>query len=163
MEFASITITAWFNGRFVDDGTDVDDEEDGGDADEGGFEEIARGWWPEKLWEINKKSLLLQKEIIDTLQTMGIIFCVVAVIVIGLVMAIKAYAETYQYTPKDYTRQQKIHRGEIILPIMTTCRLMKQKVFKDKMACIYIGAQKTFEMENIVNIVKYVSRFTKNI
>jgi len=88
-----------------------------------------------------------QKEIIDTLQTMGIIFCVVAVIVIGLVMAIKAYADTYQYTPKDYTRQQKIHRGEIILPIMTTCRLMKQKVYKDKMACIYIGAQKTFEME----------------
>lgn len=88
-----------------------------------------------------------QKEIIDTLQTMGIIFCVVAVIVIGLVMAIKAYADTYQYTPKDYTRQQKIHRGEIILPIMTTCRLMKQKVFKDKMACIYVGAQKTFEME----------------
>ena len=38
MEFASITITAWFNGRFVDDGTDVD--EDGGDADEGGFEQV---------------------------------------------------------------------------------------------------------------------------
>jgi len=88
-----------------------------------------------------------QKEIIDTLQTMGIIFCVVAVIVIGVVMAFKAYADTYKYTPKDYTRQQKIHQGKIILPIMTTCRLMKQKVFKDKMACIYIGAQKTFEME----------------
>jgi hypothetical protein len=28
---------------------------------------------------------------------------------------------------------------------MTTCRLMKQKVYKDKMACIYIGAQKTYE------------------
>ena len=40
MEFASITITAWFNGRFVDDGTDVDDEEDGGDADQGGFEQV---------------------------------------------------------------------------------------------------------------------------
>lgn len=88
-----------------------------------------------------------QKEIIDTLQTMGIIFCVVAVIVICMVMVYKAYADTYQYTPKDYTRQQKIHRGEIILPIMTTCRLMKQKVFKDKMACIYVGAQKTYEME----------------
>ena len=88
-----------------------------------------------------------QKEIIDTLQTMGIIFCVVAVIVICIVMVFKAYADTYQYTPKDYTRQQKIHRGEIILPIMTTCRLMKQKVFKDKMACIYIGAQKTYELE----------------
>ena len=88
-----------------------------------------------------------QKEIIDTLQTMGIIFCVVAVIVICIVMVFKAYADTYEYTPKDYTRQQKIHRGEIILPIMTTCRLMKQKVFKDKMACIYVGAQKTYEME----------------
>ena len=40
MEFASITITAWFNGRFVDDGTDVDDEENGGDADEDGFEQV---------------------------------------------------------------------------------------------------------------------------
>ena len=30
---------------------------------------------------------------------------------------------------------------------MTTCRLMKQKVYKDKMACIYIGAQKTYELE----------------
>ena len=40
MEFASITITAWFNGRFVDDGTDGDDDdEDGGDADEDGFEQ----------------------------------------------------------------------------------------------------------------------------
>jgi len=88
-----------------------------------------------------------QKEIIDTLQTMGIIFCVVAVIVICIVMVFKAYADTYEYTPKDYTRQQKIHQGKIILPIMTTCRLMKQKVFKDKMACIYIGAQKTYELE----------------
>ena len=38
MEFASITITAWFNGRFVDDGTDVDDEDED-DADEDGFEQ----------------------------------------------------------------------------------------------------------------------------
>ena len=88
-----------------------------------------------------------QKEIIDTLQTMGIIFCVVAVLVIGLVLGLKAYADTYKYIPKDYTRQQKIQQGKIILPIMTTCRLMKQKVLKGKMACIYIGAQKTYEME----------------
>ena len=59
----------------------------------------------------------------------------------------KARADVYKYTPKDYTRQQKIHQGKIILPIMTTCRLMKQKVLKNKMACIYIGAQKTYEME----------------
>ena len=38
MEFASITITAWFNGRFVDDGTDVDDEDDD-DTDEHGLEQ----------------------------------------------------------------------------------------------------------------------------
>ena len=35
MEFASITITAWFNGRFVDDGTDVDEEEEDADGEDG--------------------------------------------------------------------------------------------------------------------------------
>jgi hypothetical protein len=88
-----------------------------------------------------------QKEIIDTLQTMGIIFCVIAVLGICVVLTYKAYGDTYKYIPKDYTRQQKIQQGKIILPIMTTCRLMKQKVLKSKMACIYIGAQKTYEME----------------
>mgnify|MGYP003125666750 CR=1 FL=1 len=88
-----------------------------------------------------------QKEIIDTLQTMGIIFCVIAVLGICVVLTYKAYGDTYKYIPKDYTRQQKIQQGKIILPIMTTCRLMKQKVHKGKMACIYIGAQKTYEME----------------
>jgi hypothetical protein len=86
-----------------------------------------------------------QKELIDTLQTMGIIFCVIAVFVIGLVVTFKAFA--YEYKSKDYTRQQKIQRGEIVLPTMTTCRLTKQKVFKDKMACIYEGANKTYELE----------------
>ena len=86
-----------------------------------------------------------QKEIIDTLQTIGIIFCVVAVVIIGFVVTFKAFA--YNYKSRDYTRQQKIQQGKIIEPVMTTCRLMKQKVFKDKMACIYIGAQKTYEME----------------
>jgi hypothetical protein len=86
-----------------------------------------------------------QKEIIDTLQTMGIIFCVLSVLIISIVLSLKAFA--YDYKPNDYTRQQKIHQGKIIEPVMTTCRLMKQKVFKDKMACIYIGAQKTYELE----------------
>jgi hypothetical protein len=81
-----------------------------------------------------------QKEIIDALQTMGIVFCVVAVL--GIIAAL--YFEAFA---KDYTRQQKIQRGEIIEPIMTTCRLMKQKVFKKKMACIYQGANKTYELE----------------
>tara|TARA_R100001460_G_scaffold1862_4_gene6581 strand:+ start:8117 stop:8866 length:750 start_codon:yes stop_codon:yes gene_type:complete len=89
-----------------------------------------------------------QKEIIDTLQTMGIIFCVLAVLIISIVLSIKAFAKGKLYNaPKDYTRQQKIQRGEIIEPVMTTCRLKLQKVFKDKMACVYVGAQKTYELE----------------
>tara|TARA_R110000824_G_scaffold67199_7_gene174038 strand:- start:180 stop:926 length:747 start_codon:yes stop_codon:yes gene_type:complete len=86
-----------------------------------------------------------KKEIIDTLQTMGIIFCVLAVLIISIVLSLKAFA--YEYQPRDYTRKQKIHQGKIIEPVMTTCRLMKRKVFKDKMACVYIGAQKTYELE----------------
>ena len=86
-----------------------------------------------------------QKEIIDVLQTAGIVFCVIAVLGIIIAMYFKAFA--YEYKSKDYTRQQKIQRGEIVLPTMTTCRLTKQKVFKDKMACIYEGANKTYELE----------------
>jgi len=48
---------------------------------------------------------------------------------------------------KDYSKQQKIWQGKIIEPVYTTCRLKTQKVFKDKMACIYVGAKKTYEME----------------
>ena len=88
-----------------------------------------------------------QKEIIDTIQTMGIVFCVVAVVIISFVITFKAMADGYKYKSKNYTRQQKIQQGQIVLPTMTTCRLMKQKVFKDKMACIYQGANKTYELE----------------
>ena len=86
-----------------------------------------------------------QKELIDTLQTMGIIFCVIAVFIIGLVVTFKAFA--YEYKSKDYTRQQKIHQGMIKKNVYVTCRLKKQKVFKEKMACIYEGANKTYELE----------------
>jgi len=48
---------------------------------------------------------------------------------------------------KDYTRQQKIQKGIIVLPTMTTCRLKKRKVYKDKLACIYQVAQKTFTLD----------------
>ena len=48
---------------------------------------------------------------------------------------------------KDYTTQQKIQKGIIVLPTMTTCRLKKRKVYKDKLACIYVGAQKTFTLD----------------
>ena len=89
-----------------------------------------------------------QKEIIDLLQTMGIIFCVVAVLVIGTALYFQAFASGKIYNDsKPYTRNQKINNGTIVPPVMTTCRLKKQKVFKDKMACIYVGAQKTYELE----------------
>jgi len=88
-----------------------------------------------------------QKEFIDTLQTVGIIFCVIAVVIIGFVVTFRAYADVYKYKSKDYTRQQKIQKGIIVLPTMTTCRLKKRKVYKDKVACIYQGAQKTFTLD----------------
>ena len=47
---------------------------------------------------------------------------------------------------KPYTYQQKINNGTIKKPIMTLCRLKKQKTYKDKIACIYQGANKTFEL-----------------
>ena len=68
------------------------------------------------------------------------------VLIIGgfLLLLVSVFKKSYS---KDYTRQQKINNGTIILPTMTLCRLKTQKVFKNKMACIYVGAQKTYEME----------------
>ena len=85
-----------------------------------------------------------QKEIVDTLQTMGIIFCVLAVFVIGLIITFKAYG--YEYKSKQLTRQQKINQGLIKEPKLVLCRLKKQKVYKGKVACIYQGANRTFEL-----------------
>ena len=48
---------------------------------------------------------------------------------------------------KDYSRQQKIQRGDIVEPKMTTCRLKKiLKSRSGKQACIYEGGNKTFEL-----------------
>jgi len=85
-----------------------------------------------------------QKEIVDTLQTMAIIFCVIAVFIIGLVVTFKAFA--YEYKSKQLTRQQKINQGLIKEPKLVLCRLKKQKVYKSKVACIYQGANRTFEL-----------------
>ena len=85
-----------------------------------------------------------QKEIVDTLQTMGIIFCVISVFVIGLVVTFKAFG--YEYKSKQLTRQQKINQGLIKEPKLVLCRLKKQKVYKGKVACIYQGANRTFEL-----------------
>ncbi len=104
----------------------------------------------ERLRKVEKRQQ--QKEIIDTLQTMGIIFCVIAVIGIAIGMYFKAFAEGKTYQSKNtqfkgLTKQQQLNQGLITPPTMTLCRLMKQKVYKDKMACIYKGANQTYELE----------------
>jgi|TARA_R110000796_G_scaffold98828_1_gene206605 hypothetical protein len=70
-----------------------------------------------------------------------------ALLLLASIFSGKSYADGYKYKSKDYTRQQKIHQGKIKEPVYVTCRLKIQKVYKDKMACIYIGANKTYEME----------------
>ena len=48
---------------------------------------------------------------------------------------------------KDYTRQQKIQRGDVVLPKMVTCRLKKRvKTKSGEEVCIYQGQNKTYEM-----------------
>ena len=60
----------------------------------------------------------------------------------------KSHAKGKMYNaPKDYTRNQQINNGTIQPPRLTTCRLKKQKVYKDKIACIYEGANKRFELD----------------
>jgi|TARA_R100001224_G_scaffold41773_1_gene24071 hypothetical protein len=86
-----------------------------------------------------------QKEIIDSLQTMGIVFCVIAVLAISIFLTVKALA--YEYKPKDYSRQQNKWRNPD-LKKYTTCRLKKRITSKytNKKACIYEGGNKTFTM-----------------
>ena len=86
-----------------------------------------------------------QKEIIDSLQTMGIVFCVIAVLAISIFLTVKALA--YEYKPKDYSRQQNEWRNPD-LKKYTTCRLKKRITSKytNKKACIYEGGNKTFTM-----------------
>ena len=81
----------------------------------------------------------------------GIVWILVALFVGGFTVLVAAIwikeAKAYEYKSKSLTRQQKINNGTIKQPIMTTCRLKKQKLYKNKMACIYVGAQKTYELE----------------
>lgn len=81
-----------------------------------------------------------REEILEVLKWVAYGFIIIGLVMAALVVGVKVFA-------KDYTRDQKIRNGTLILPTMTTCRLMKQKVFKDKMACIYRGANKTYELE----------------
>ena len=100
-----------------------------------------------RLQKIEKRQQ--QKEFIDALQTMGIVFCVIAVIIISVVLGIKALASelVYQYKPKEYSRQQNQWRNPDTKK-NTTCRLKKRLTSKytNKKACIYEGGNKTFTM-----------------
>jgi len=80
-------------------------------------------------------------------QILGVIGWIFLFTVIILLFATVAIIWNKRANAKDYTRQQKIQKGIIVLPTMTTCRLKKRKVYKDKLACIYQGAQKTFTLD----------------
>jgi len=68
-------------------------------------------------------------------------------LLLASIFSSKAYGDGYTYKSKKYTKQQKIHQGVLKKNVYVTCRLKKQKVVKDKMACIYEGANKTYELE----------------
>jgi preprotein translocase subunit Sss1 len=93
-----------------------------------------------------------QDELLETVKWVGITFICIGVLLGGLVVGVKVFAKGNTYQSKNtqfkgLTKQQQLNQGLIKNPTMTLCRLMKQKVYKDKMACIYRGAQKTYEME----------------
>ena len=90
-----------------------------------------------------------QKEIVDAIQTMMIVFCVIAVLAIGIFLSVKAFSSelVYEFKPRDYSRQQKEWRNPDKKKY-TTCRLKKRITSKytKKKACIYEGGNKTFTM-----------------
>ena len=93
-----------------------------------------------------------QDELLETVKWVGITFICIGVLLVGLVVGVKVFAKGNTYQSKNtqfkgLTKQQQLNQGIITPPTMTLCRLMKQKVYKDKMACIYRGANKTYEME----------------
>ena len=93
-----------------------------------------------------------QDELLETVKWVGIVFICIGVLLGGLVVGVKVFAKGNTYQSKNtqfkgLTKQQQLNQGIITPPTMTLCRLMKQKVYKDKMACIYRGANKTYEME----------------
>ena len=69
------------------------------------------------------------------------------VLVIGGFLLLLAGVFSKQSYSKDWTEQQKIWQKLVTKPVYVTCRLKSQKVWKNKMACIYEGANKTYEME----------------
>jgi len=90
-----------------------------------------------------------QKDLIEALKTMAIVFIVIAVISMTIGLYFKAFADGKMYNaPKDYTYKQKVWQGKIKEKKYTTCRLKKRLTsqYTNKKACIYEGGNKTFTM-----------------
>ena len=90
-----------------------------------------------------------QKDLIDALKTMGIVFLIIAVVAMTIGLYFKAFADGKMYNaPKDYTYKQKVWQGKIKEKKYTTCRLKKRLTSKytNKKACIYEGGNKTYKL-----------------
>ena len=85
-----------------------------------------------------------KEEILDVIKWVAFGFIGLGVTFIMLLIGVKAFA--YEYKSKQLTRQQQINQGLIKEPQLVVCRLKKQKVYKGKVACIYQGANRTFEL-----------------
>ena len=85
-----------------------------------------------------------KEEILDVIKWVAFGFIGLGVTFIMLLIGVKAFA--YEYKSKKLTRQQQINQGLIKEPQLVVCRLKKQKVYKGKVACIYQGAYRTFEL-----------------
>jgi len=98
--------------------------------------------------QVRIKARKQQEEIMEILKWVGYTFIGVGLMLAVLVVTVKAFAKGKMYNaPKDYTRNQKLNNGTIKPPILTTCRLKKQKVYKGKLACIYEGANRKFTLD----------------
>jgi len=71
---------------------------------------------------------------------------VLIIVVFGFIVLLVGAFSSKVYG-KGWTEQQKIWQKLVTKPVYVTCRLKSQKIWKDKMACIYEGANKTYEME----------------
>ena len=90
-----------------------------------------------------------QKDLIDALKTMGIVFLIIAVVAMTIGLYFKAFADGKMYNaPKDYTYKQKVWQGKIKEKKYTTCRLKKRLTseYTNKKACIYEGGNKTYKL-----------------
>ena len=83
-------------------------------------------------------------DILETLKWVSYVFIGIGFTFILLLIGVKAFA--YEYKSKQLTRQQQINQGLIKEDQLVVCRLKKQKVYKGKVACIYQGANRTFEL-----------------